>query len=353
MVKKIKTLTVVSTASEFEAILLEAKLIRGLQPVFNSRLKDDKSPLYILITAEKFPVIKTIRGRDLPRQDPRQVFGPFISSSQTDLILKTIRGIFPFCADPNSKKNRPCFFYQLGQCPGVCVGKVSLKAYSKQIGKIVSLLSGDTAELVQILKKEMQRDAKNQLFEAAGRKRDQILRLQNLSGKNFGLEEDRFFLSQNNLVRTESVGFRIEGFDVSHLKGGFAAGSMVVFVNGRPDKSEYRHFRLQGPLTVDDPKMIYQVVQRRLLHPEWPAPNLILIDGGEPQLRRFHRQFKFPVIGLVKGKETIVLATATGFKHLNLPKSNPGLKLLMAIRDESHRFARRLHHKLHRQSIVG
>ena len=97
---------------------------------------------------------------------------------------------------------------------------------------------------------------------------------------------------------------------------------------------------------------------RRFLHPEWNFPDLIMIDGGEPQLREILKTFKkLPVklpkmVGLVKGEETIIIPENGQFRRLNLPKSDPFLKTLMALRDEAHRFARRYHHKLHLKSLV-
>jgi len=104
--------------------------------------------------------------------------------------------------------------------------------------------------------------------------------------------------------------------------------------------------------------MLAETLMRRFLHPEWEFPKLIMIDGGEPQLREIFKYFKkLPVklpriVGLVKGEETIIIPENNLYKRINLPKSDPFLKTLMALRDEAHRFARRYHHKLHLKSLV-
>jgi excinuclease ABC subunit C len=134
---------------------------------------------------------------------------------------------------------------------------------------------------------------------------------------------------------------------------------MVVFVNGKPAKEEYRQFRIKSFPSSDDPKMLAETLARRFMHPEWEFPDLIMIDGGEPQLRGIFKYFKkLPVnlpkmVGLVKGEETIVVPEDNGYKSLSLPKSDPFLKTLMALRDEAHRFARRYHHKLHLKSLLN
>ena len=151
---------------------------------------------------------------------------------------------------------------------------------------------------------------------------------------------------------------RIEGYDISHLQGKWATASLVVFIGGKPAKEEYRQFRIKSFPSSDDPKMLTETLTRRFLHPEWNFPDLIMIDGGEPQLREILKTFKkLPVklpkmVGLVKGEETIIIPENGQFRRLNLPKSDPFLKTLMALRDEAHRFARRYHHKLHLKSLV-
>src|SRR3989344_1408090 len=112
--------------SEIEAVLTEAGLIRLYRPRFNLILKDDKSPLYLLITKEAYPRILTSRGSG--------TFGPFTSSGTLRLILKRLRHIFPYCEQPGAK--RACFYFHLGLCPGVCIGAVSREAYAKNINNL-------------------------------------------------------------------------------------------------------------------------------------------------------------------------------------------------------------------------
>ena len=151
---------------------------------------------------------------------------------------------------------------------------------------------------------------------------------------------------------------RIEGYDISHLQGKWATASMVVFISGKPAKEEYRQFRIESSPSSDDPRMLSETLARRFMHPEWELPDLIMIDGGEPQLRGILNYFaKLPVklpkmVGLVKGEETIIVPENNEYKRLNYMKSHPFLKTLMALRDEAHRFARRYHHKLRLKSLI-
>ena len=139
----------------------------------------------------------------------------------------------------------------------------------------------------------------------------------------------------------------IECYDISNISGKHATGSLVAFVNGAEDKSLYRRFRIRNITQSDDFAMMRQVLSRRLSHTEWPVPDLILIDGGTPQLRAVEQLFKekginIPYVGLAKRFEEIVIPLNNAFTKLRLPQGT-ALNLLKRIRDEAHRFAHTYH----------
>ena len=370
MVGQAKQLKVFPLKSEFLALLKEAELIREFKPKYNISLKDDKSPDYIVISKDKkIPEITVVRQNQLNQFNDAKVFGPFLSSGSVRTILKIVRRIFPYCDHPNQGVNRkPCFYYHLNLCPGICVGKISRRSYSWQIKRIVLFLRGDHQKLLRQLALEMKRKSKMFDFESASIARDQIRAIENLNTVNAfsefsksvipGSDRESIYIDSGSMAGMTKSG-RIEGYDISHLQGKWATASMVVFVNGLPAKEEYRQFRIEGFPSSDDPRMLSETLGRRFMHPEWQFPDLIMIDGGEPQLRGIIKYFeKLPVklpkmIGLVKGEETIILPEKNSFKRINLPKSDPFLKILMALRDEAHRFARRYHHKLHLKSLIS
>lgn len=143
----------------------------------------------------------------------------------------------------------------------------------------------------------------------------------------------------------------IETFDISTLFGENSVGSMVRFVNGKPDKSGYRKFRIKEVEGQDDFSMMEEVVFRRysrLVKERKPLPDLVLIDGGLGQLNSALKAIgdaglMLPVASLAKKEEEIYLPTRTG--PLKLPKTDSGLKLLQHCRDEAHRFAVSYHRK--------
>lgn len=145
----------------------------------------------------------------------------------------------------------------------------------------------------------------------------------------------------------------IEAFDISNLQGQDAVASMVYFENGKPRKSEYRHFKIRSQDAPDDFAMMREVIYRRykrLLEEKKPLPDLILVDGGKGQLSSAQQVLKElgipnqPVIGLAKRLEEVFIPGVS--EAQNIPKSSAGLKLLQQIRDESHRFAITFHRQL-------
>lgn len=155
---------------------------------------------------------------------------------------------------------------------------------------------------------------------------------------------------------------RIEAYDISNLHGSHAVGSMVVFWDGSPKKSEYRRFRVQTVSGIDDFAMIAEVVKRRIGRAQLgdenflPLPDLILIDGGKGQLsaaRAILRALgceQIPTIALAKEHEHIFVEHRR--EPLVLPRGSPALQLLQRVRDEAHRFALTYHRAVRRRRFL-
>lgn len=138
----------------------------------------------------------------------------------------------------------------------------------------------------------------------------------------------------------------IEGFDIAHLGGKYTVSSLIVFKNGRPDKESYRSFNIRLPQgTIDDYESIREAVARRytrLKNENLPLPNLILIDGGEGQVNAAAQileilDLSIPIVGLAKKEEWLFLPNQK--EPIILPKGNDALRILQAVRDETHRVA--------------
>ena len=152
---------------------------------------------------------------------------------------------------------------------------------------------------------------------------------------------------------------RMEGYDISNIQGKAAVGSMVVFENGKPKPSHYRHFRIKTVPGIDDYAMLHEVLSRRFKRlsgatDTWAIlPDLILIDGGRGQLNAALSAMNkagvdsVPVASLAKENEEVFTPHAT--EPIILPRRSPGLQLLQRLRDEAHRFAISYHQRIRSQ----
>lgn len=168
-----------------------------------------------------------------------------------------------------------------------------------------------------------------------------------------GLEELKRVLSLSKLPR------RIEGFDIAQLSGKYPVASLVSFYNGNPDKKNYRRFHiknLQGK--IDDYEAIREAVARRytrVMNENLDPPDLIVIDGGRGQLNAAHGIMTslgletIPVVGLAKQNEEIF--TLDRSEPIHLPEGTDGLRILQAVRDETHRFATTFNKQLRKKEL--
>jgi excinuclease ABC subunit C len=343
------------TESEFKALILEAKLIRELQPKYNSIWKDDKSPLYIKVTVkEKYPKILITRKED----DKKSLyFGPFSSVRMVERILNDIRRIIPFCTQKKISK-KVCFYSKIGlcnPCPNEIKDESEKKQYKKNIRQVVSILKGNVKQIIKDLNQELSSLIKDNRFEQAILIRNKIFRFDRL----LNLKDDSEFFMNNNEKRLEELFEtlrkyypnltklnRIETYDISNLGLSQAVGSMVVMKNGQIDKKEYRKFKIKQPGLRSDFDRLKEVMTRRIRQ-KWPVPDLIIIDGGRPQLKAILKIFDgnkvaIPLVGIAKNPDRIIVAV-DGFPNLFLKNDSSILNLIRLLRDESHRFARKYH----------
>jgi excinuclease ABC subunit C len=370
----IATVETIIVESELEALILEANLIKKFLPPFNVRLTDDKDYLYIVLTKEDFPRVLTARKNTLKQF--QKYWGPFPSSRTVKETLKSLRRVFPWCANPaNPKKRpgfldptqgriaktrqRPCFYYHLKQCPGACVGLISGEEYQGIIKRFSKFLDGKKEELVSELLKEIDKASKESMFEEAGRVKktlDGVLYLTQANRTRLYLENPNFLEEERQLalvqlqkdLNLKKLPERIEGYDISNISGKEASGSMVVLTDGEIDKSQYRKFKIQITGKPNDVAMHREMLKRRLRHPEWSMPGLILIDGGRGQVRGAKLELEdakleIPVYGLAKRLEWLYPPEG---EIIKLSKRSLSLKLLQKLRDEAHRFAVSYHRKL-------
>ena len=492
-------------ASDAESYVLENNLIKKHSPKYNIRLKDDKSYPYVYLDlGEKYPRIEY--KRKFKRKSSMEIFGPFTTGSNVKEVVKLLRKLFYVrdCSNRQLKsRKRPCLLFQMDQCQGPCVSKVSEAEYSRHISKIVQFFCGRPEPTLMALEERMQNYAEIEEFEKAASIRDSIKRLEEfvsqsvqqnaedlkgersldvigfykgdeevelsffivrngilLGSKNFsfrGLVSDsnldeeieryilqyyektndsipkrivisfernrrdifgealnlllnersphkvRFsgsngtFKSISGLVDQQAKEYQrvrlshqesiysglkrlgellgmserpvvLECYDIAVWSGSSPTASQVVFHEGRPDRSAYRHFHMEEREEGNnDFEMMKEVLTRRMAH--GVLPDAFIVDGGKGQINSFVSVLRdlgldIPVAGIAKER------TTSDFKSKEVEKSeerlvipgrsnsyplrkNPALfRILVEMRDEAHRFSRRLHHKAELKRII-
>ncbi len=269
----------IGTKNEKEALILENRLIKQYHPKYNTQWKDDKNYAYVAISREDFPLIFITHQ---PQDKNFQYLGPFVSAKELKKLLADLRKILPYRTCKHLLK-KSCLYYDMGLCLGYCINP----QYKNQYQRILQMLSA-------------------------------ILKLY------------------------EGKGGRSECYDISNLSGTLTVGSMVAFQNDKPDKSQYRKFKIKTVENQDDVSSLREILQRRLAHTQWATPDLFLLDGGKGQLKAA-RDLKIPVLAITKierNPHKAKIFSPFSKKSLNLQSLPPELaRFFLQIRDEAHRFA--------------
>ncbi len=386
MVGQIADIDHIETVSELDALLLEASLIKKYRPKYNVIWRDDKHPLYIKITSQdQYPRVMTTRREE---EKNATYFGPFPSSRIARQVLRFLRKVFPYCTQRTLGK--ACFYTHLGlcnPCPSWIAilppGKVAIekRKYRRSIRLLTRALSGESESIMNELKKDMKMYAKRMEYEKAQQVKKNIEMLtyvtqlhfestQYLTNPNLAsdirkkqVEELRMWLlelakKEPRLFPVPHMLARIECFDISNLAGKLAVGSMVVFIDGESQTSLYRRFKIRLPPVSNDPAMIGEILKRRLNHPEWAFPQLLIVDGGRTQVAAAQKVLgethgDIFIAGLAKKREELILPLSDGtFLLSELPKRSGGRFLLQQVRDEAHRFAITYHKLLRKKNLV-
>jgi excinuclease ABC subunit C len=360
--------------SEPEALLLEGKLIKEFHPRYNVSFRDDKRFLLLKVNLND-PIPRFTLTR-LKQDDGARYFGPFPNSGSLRRTMNLVRHKFNLrgCRPltPTELDYKHCLYGNLKICTAPCIGNVSREQYLLQVTAAAEFLDGQSGELVVELEAAMKKAAVDLDFEQAAKLRDMIADLKRTTKKNqtfarvpyslpVAIDPDRDCTELAAVLGLPAPPVRIEGFDISNISGTFAVASMVSFKNGRPDRANYRRFKMKTVVGQDDFACMAETVHRRYLRlkneappPAAPTPappteipsnmpHLILIDGGKGQLNAACAELaklglgQIPIIGLAKEFEEIYRPGES--EPLRLSHDTGALKLLQRVRDESHRFA--------------
>ncbi len=362
--------------SEVDALLVESRLIKDVQPKHNKELKDDKTFPYLMITTrEDFPRVEVTRE---PRDKGVKLYGPFANAGSLRGAIQVLQRIFKFrtCSleieehDPRWQWFRPCLLASIQQCTAPCNLRISKEDYRHDIRRLQLFLEGGKSRLLQQMYGEMKQAADALDFEKAARLRDEIHMLETLDKRGelethvqpevFFIDPKKGLAGLRKVLKLPTTPRTIEGVDIAHLGGDQTVASLVQFIDGLPFKPGYRRYKIRGVSGIDDFRSIHEVVARRFQHLSDEGelfPDLLLIDGGKGQLSAAlaafaERRITPPVVlSLAKREEEIYLPDRS--EPLRLSRHAYALRLLQYVRDEAHRFAQHYHHILRRKRTLG
>ncbi|MDO8566927.1 MAG: hypothetical protein Q7R58_02130 [bacterium] len=368
MVTRADRLTYEATPTVLEALVREAALIKKYLPSANVDGKDDKTFLYAVITQEGIPRVLVVRGKDIDFKNRtarlnlgnsvsrfnlavrlRAIYGPFPSGPQLREGLRLIRRIFPFFDTPKPvtapgkhHKARIEFNTQIKQYPRI----FNAKEYQRTIRKVMLFLSGRGKQLRIALDTEMRAAAREERFEDAAAARRELFALNHIQDVSLITYDQH---PQNTAIAVNS-GYRIEAYDTAHLSGTNAIGVMTVVEDDAPVKKEYRTFRIRGVTKNDDIASLREILSRRLNHPEWPFPRVIVVDGGKTQKNAAEKVLaevgvSIPVVAVVKDERhrprEVIGARRAGITEADAVLAN----------SEAHRFSLARHRRIRSREL--
>ncbi len=370
--------------SEIEALIEEAKLIKKYNPAYNVLWRDDATYFYAAFTKpldsaqgkEKFPRIFVVHKNvsDLEFQiSDFQLIGPFTEGRALKLVLKMLRRRFPYCTC-RKPHFRICLNAQIGNCFGFCcivqrsvnakldeknrkAAPEETKKYRKNVEIIKNFLLGnplknfsgnlkpeDRAVLEKILAHREFLELQSEQFEFHP----------NIPNTKKHSENSDVFAGLNRIL--------IEGYDISHLSGKETVAAMTAWIfkdeKLLPRKNFWRKFIIRTAKSGDDPAAIFEAVSRRLKHPEWPYPDLIVVDGGAGQFNAAKKAAKnYPeagnieIISFAKPEEKIY---GIGVSPLKLSGASSEIKKTVpAVISRTHDFAIAFHRQRRKKSFMN
>lgn len=375
LVAQIRDIDYLEADSEVDALLMEARLVKDIQPLFNQELKDDKTFPYLeIFIREDFPRVEFTRT---PQSRGTKLYGPFTNAKKLRGTIAVLQKIFRFrtCSldiedgDERWRWFRPCLLHSINQCTAPCNLRVSKEEYRRDIQRLRLFLDGKKGRLLGNLRKEMEEASASLQFEKAARIRDQLQSLESMNLRGnledhaqpevFYIDPKKGIAGLKKIFKLDELPRRIEGVDIAHLGGGETVASLVQFIDGLPFKSGYKRYKIRTVEGVDDYASIREVVARRLnrLRNEGEAfPDILLIDGGKGQLNAAMGAMQALdidppfTISLAKREEEVYVPGESDPRRLS--RHSYGLRLLQYVRDEAHRFAQHYHHILRKKSTL-
>ena len=264
MVSQTRSMEIITTNSEAEALLLEAQLIKRFRPPFNVLLRDDKSFPFILLRADHaFPRIQKHRGA---RRAKGNYYGPFASAGSVNTTLNALQKLFLLrsCTDSFfNNRDRPCLLYQIKRCSAPCVGRIDESGYDALVRQAKDFLSGKSGAVQADLERQMAEAAENLDFETAAMLRDRL--------------RAATFIQGSQAINAAGLG-DADVFALAASKGQMSVQSF--FIRGGQNWG-HRALFPRHTAEVDEAQVLANVMLQ--FYEEVPPPPTILVDRELPE----------------------------------------------------------------------
>jgi excinuclease ABC subunit C len=357
---------VVETKNEITAIFKESDLIKKLNPPFNQLLRDDTRYFYLIFTNEILP--KVFITHQPEKFKVKEIIGPFFEGTSLREILRIIRKELPFCTC-KEKHLRICLNAELGLCYGWCCLKNSeidiqkIKSYEQNLDLIKKILIQDLETLKKSLLEKIKDLLTKNEVELAQKLKKAFTAIEKLEMNQGLIKEESIFieaetrkilLKLKEVFHLQSLPHLIEACDISHLAGKEKVGILVSFLDGIYQPHLLRKFKIKTILSPDDPRMIYEVLIRRLKHKAWGFPDLFLIDGGKIQYKMAKKaveenHLNIDVLALAKPKEEVYYDFD---KKISL-KDYPLLRnFILSLDKKAHQLVLKYHQKKREAKLI-
>ncbi len=323
MISNMKGFSYIVTDSEFEALALEANLIKQYRPKFNVILRDDKNYPYLKMTVtEEWPKLEVVRKI---KKDGALYFGPYVPAGAMWETLAFIRRNFQIrgCRYSLDKPMRPCIQHQMGRCPAPCAGKISRKEYLNLVNEIILFLKGEKKGLIKELEKKMLRFSEEMRFEDAARIRDRIKALQRAWESQKVVAPE---LGDMDVIGCHK-GNHIVSFEVFFIRNGIMIGS--------------KDLTMKNIENLSDKEMMHSFISQFYSREIIPPSEIIIpyLPAGTKSIEKWLKRQKGEKVKILipdteKKKELLIMASENALIRLKEKRETKVEDILMEIKEK-------------------
>lgn len=360
LIKEHASISHIVTKTEHEALILEAQLIRNYKPKYNVLLKSGQPFIYLVFTSPKTTLAKLEMVRTKSKKG--RYFGPFLHKRDTRAVYEYLIRTFQLQLCNKTIENG-CLDYHIGRCAGSCKSNFDKKNYITRLELAHDAMKGNHKKFLDRLNKKILEFNENLEFEKAAHLNTYIKNFETIFNTIKTRYHDKKYAQEihyatrapelkerdlshaledlQKLLNLSKKPETIDCFDISHFQSTHIVGSCIRFTGGKPDKKNFRRFKVKSLDQQNDYASLQEIVLRRYRNRD-EVPDIVFIDGGKGQRNAIKHFFpETPCISLAKREELLI--TDSHPEGYQLDISTPIGQLLISLRDYAHHFAINYH----------